>query len=156
MMKIINFFIIIFFILSCNEDYSKKQIDIPSTITNWNINDEPPSIELCDQFDSELKRSTCFQETLLKLVYKNIDISEVIVEKNLNDTLVISLLIDKNGKISYNSSIINSDIKKYIPSIETILIKAIKNLPNILPATKTNIGVPVSSSFDLPLILKTK
>ena len=77
-------------------------------------------------------------------------------EKNLNDTLVISLLIDKNGKISYNSSIINSDIKKYIPSIETILIKAIKNLPNILPATKTNIGVPVSSSFDLPLILKTK
>ena len=65
-------------------------------------------------------------------------------------------MIDKNGKISYNSSIINSDIKKYIPSIETILIKAIKNLPNILPATKTNIGVPVSSSFDLPLILKTK
>ena len=78
MMKIINFFIIIFFILSCNEDYSKKQIEIPSTITNWNINDEPPSIELCDQFDSELKRSTCFQETLLKLVYKNIDISEIL------------------------------------------------------------------------------
>ena len=40
MMKIINFFIIIFFISGCNEDYSKKQIEIPSTITNWNINDD--------------------------------------------------------------------------------------------------------------------
>ena len=48
------------------------------------------------------------------------------------------------------------EIKNQIPLIDSILTKAIKRLPKILPATKTNIGVQVSSSFILPLILKTK
>jgi len=155
-MKIANLFIIIFFILSCNMDSSKKKIEIPSSITNWNVNDEPPSIKLCDQIESELNRNICFQDELTKLIYENIDFSEIVVDKNLNDTLILSILINQKGKISFLKSVTPLEIKNQIPLIDSILTKAIKRLPKILPATKTNIGVQVSSSFILPLILKTK
>jgi len=155
-MKIANLFIIIFFILSCNTEYSKKKVEIPSSITNWNVNDEPPSIKLCDQIESELNRNICFQNELIKLIYENIDFSEIVVERDLNDTLILSILINKKGEISFFKSVIPLQIKNQIPLIDSILNKAIKRLPRILPATKTNIGVQVNSSFELPLILKTK
>ena len=155
-MKIANLFIIIFFILSCNTEYSIKKVEIPSSITNWNVNDEPPSIKLCDQIESELNRNICFQNELIKLIYENIDFSEIVVERDLNDTLIISILINKKGEISFFKSVIPLEIKNQIPLIYSILNKAIKRLHRILPATKTNIGVQVNSSFELPLILKTK
>lgn len=155
-MKLINFFLLLSLVLSCKSDYNLKKIETPTIITNWNINDEPPSIKLCDQLDSQLERNICFQEKLIKLIFDNIDLSEVVVEYNLNDTLILSILIDTKGKISLLRSVIPQKVKTQIPLIDTLLIKAIRKLPNILPATKTNIGVQVSSSFELPLILKTK
>ena len=155
-MKLINFFLLLSLVLSCKSDYNLKKIETPTIITNWNINDEPPSIKLCDQLDSQVERNICFQEKLIKLIFDNIDLSEVVVEYNLNDTLILSILIDTKGKISLLRSVIPQKVKTQIPLIDTLLIKAIRKLPNILPATKTNIGVQVSSSFELPLILKTK
>jgi len=155
-MKLINFFLLLSLVLSCKSDYNLKKIEIPTIITNWNINDEPPSIKLCDQLDLQVERNICFQEKLTKLIFDNIDLSEVVVEYNLNDTLILSILIDTKGKISLLRSVIPQKVKTQIPLIDTLLIKAIRKLPNILPATKTNIGVQVSSSFELPLILKTK
>jgi|TARA_B110000444_G_scaffold124828_1_gene117281 hypothetical protein len=155
-MKIINFFLLIFLILGCNENYNQKKTETSSSIIKWNVNDEPPSIKLCDEIGSEFERDICFKEKLTELIYNNIDFSKIVVENNLNDTLIISILINKGGKISLLKSFIPKKIRNQIPIIDTIILKAINNLPNILPATKTNIGVQVSSSFTLPIILKTK
>ena len=155
-MKIINFFLLIFLILGCKENYNQKKIEISSSIIKWNVNDELPSIKLCDEIVSELERDICFKEKLIRLIYDNIDFSEIVVENNLNDTLIISILINQRGKISLLKSFVPKKIKNHIPIIDTIILKAINDLPNILPATKTNIGVQVSSSFELPIILKTK
>ena len=85
----------------------------------------------------------------------NIDFSQIEVNNSLNDTLKISILIDKDGKISLYDSQINSKVRKQIPLIDSILYNAINNLSNVLPAIKTNIGVEVNSRFELPLIIKT-
>ena len=154
-MKIINLFLLIFLILGCKENYTQKKIEIPPSVIKWNVNDEPPSIKLCDEISSESERNICFQQKLLRLIYDNIDFSEITVEKKLNDTLILSLLIDQNGKISFLNTSISFQIKSQIPLIDTILKKAISELPIILPATKTNIGVQVSSRLELPLILTT-
>jgi len=155
-MKIINFFLLIFLILGCKENYNQKKIEVSSSITKWNVKDEPPSIKLCDEIGSELERDICFKEKLTRLIYDSFDLSEILVENKLNDTLIISILINQRGKISLLKSFIPNKIKNQIPKIDTIILKAINNLPKILPATKTNIGVQVSSSFELPIILKTK
>ena len=155
-MKIINFFLLIFLILGCKENYNQKKIEVSSSITKWNVKDEPPSIKLCDEIGSELERDICFKEKLTRLIYDSFDLSEILVENKLNDTLIISIIINQRGKISLLKSFIPNKIKNQIPKIDTIILKAINNLPKILPATKTNIGVQVSSSFELPIILKTK
>ena len=155
-MKIINFFLLIFLILGCKENYNQKKIEVSSSITKWNVKDEPPSIKLCDEIGSELERDICFKEKLTRLIYDSFDLSEILVENKLNDTLIISILINQRGKISLLKSFIPNKIKNQIPKIDIIIQKAINNLPKILPATKTNIGVQVSSSFELPIILKTK
>ena len=155
-MKIINFFLLIFLIFGCKENYNLKKIEISPSITKWNVKDEPPSIKLCDEIGSELERDICFKKKLTRLIYDSIDFSEILVEKKLNDTLIISILINQRGKISLLKSFIPNKIENQIPKIDTIILKAINNLPKILPATKTNIGVQVSASFELPIILKTK
>lgn len=154
-MKIINFFLIFFLILGCKNDYNQKQIVIPSSITVWNKNDEPPSITSCDQIESESERNICFQQKLTKSIFDNIDFNQIVVNNSLNDTLKISILIDKDGKISLYDSQINLKVRKQIPLIDSILYNAINNLSNVLPAIKTNIGVEVNSRFELPLIIKT-
>ena len=154
-MKLVNIFLLFFFVLGCNNHIVKREIEIPSSSIEWGIKDEPPSISQCDELSTDAQRKTCFQEKLVELIYNNIDFSKIIVEKQLHDTLLVSLLVDKNGKIFYSGLEISLEIKNQLPKIDSILIKAINNLPKILPATKTNIGVQVSTSFNLPLILKT-
>ena len=61
-MKIINFFLLIFLIFGCKENYNLKKIEISPSITKWNVKDEPPSIKLCDEIGSELERDICFKE----------------------------------------------------------------------------------------------
>ena len=149
-MKIINFFLLIFLILGCKENYNQKKIEVSSSITKWNVKDEPPSIKLCDEIGSELERDICFKEKLTRLIYDSFDLSEILVENKLNDTLIISILINQRGKISLLKSFIPNQIKNQIPKIDTIILKAINNLPKILPATKTNIGVRTIKNNELP------
>ena len=153
MMKIIKLFFLIFLILGCN--YNPKNLDIPIPSVNWSENDEPPSIKLCDKISSDTERLICFKNNLIKLISENLDFTKTEVKKHLNDTILVSILIDKSGKVSFLNALSNLKIKEEIPLIDRILNDAINRLPNILPATKTNIGVQVSSKFELPLIIKS-
>ena len=153
MMKIIKFFLFIFLIFGCN--YNTKNIDITIPSVKWSKTDEPPSIKLCDEINDDVKRLNCFKNKITTLISNNLNFSEYRVKNQLNDTLLVSILIEKNGKISLLNTSDNFNIKTEIPLIDTIIRDAISRLPNILPATKTNIGVQVSSRFELPLVLKS-
>ena len=153
MMKIIKIFLLIFLIYGCN--YNAKNLDITIPSVKWSEKDEPPSIKLCDEISSEVGRVSCFKKKLTTLILNNLNFSKIRVNNQLNDTLLVSILIEKNGKISLINTSDNFRIKKEIPLIDTIISDAISRLPNILPATKTNIGVQVSSKFELPLIIKS-
>ncbi|MDA0758410.1 MAG: hypothetical protein O3C01_07080 [Bacteroidetes bacterium] len=153
MMKIIKIFLLIFLIFGCNNNTKSSDITIPSI--KWSKNDEPPSIELCDELNNDLERVSCFKNKLITLISGNLNFSKTRVNKELNDTLFVSILIEKNGKISLLNISDNFNIKMEIPLIDTIISNAISRLPYILPATKTNIGVQVSSKFELPLIIKS-
>ncbi|MGY8946395.1 MAG: hypothetical protein ACKVJS_05005 [Flavobacteriales bacterium] len=152
-MKIIKIFLLIFLIYGCN--YNAKNLDITIPSVKWSEKDEPPSIKLCDEISSEVERVSCFKKKLTTLILNNLNFTKIRVNNQLNDTLLVSILIEKNGKISLINTSDNFKIKKEIPLIDTIISDAISRLPNILPATKTNVGVQVSSKFELPLIIKS-
>lgn len=153
-MKIIKIFLLIFLIFGCN-NYTTKSSDIITPSILWSKTDELPSMKLCDEINSDIQRISCFKNKLITLISANLNFNKIRVNKKLNDTLFVSILIKKNGKISLINISDNLKVKMEIPLIDTIIRNAITKLPLILPATKTNIGIQVSSKFELPLIIKS-
>jgi len=89
------------------------------------------------------------------LIYSNINLDDILVSKKLNDTVFLSLLVDEQGKLSLLSLGNAKNITNEIPNIELIIKNSLNNISSLYPATKTNFGIPVSTKFQLPLILKS-
>ncbi len=155
LMRTYNLILLFFLIFSCNNRYENKKVEVSQSVTIWNEFDEPPSINICDKFKSEIDRINCFETELIGLIYKQLDFTGVKVKTTLDDTIKVSMLIDKTGTVSYLNSKTSVNIEREIPSIDSLLINAISNLPKVFPATKTNVGVQVNSKFELPIIIKT-
>lgn len=143
-------------ISSCQSNLNKVEADNNLEKIAWTSNDEFPSIEQCNELSEPRIVNDCFKNFLSTEILKNLNLSKIIIEKPLNDTVNIELLIDKKGKISISSKLIPENIIQMISNFGSILDNAIDSLPIVLPATKTTLGISVNSKFQLPIILKSK
>ena len=143
-------------ISSCQSNLNKVEADNNIEKITWSSNDEFPSIEQCNELFEPRLVNDCFKNFLSSEILKNLNLSKIIIEKPLNDTINIELLIDKKGKISISVKLIPENTIQMISNFESILDNAIDSLPIVLPATKTTLGVSVNSKFQLPIILKSK
>ena len=69
----------------------------------------------------------------------------------INDELILVLDIDKEGYFSINEIIDSSRIRTALPDLNSIIQAAIDDLPQVLPAVKTNVGIYVSSQLKVPI-----
>ena len=143
-------------ISSCQSNLNKVEADNNIEKITWTSNDEFPSIELCNELSESRLVNDCFKNFLSSEILKNLDLSKITIEKPLNDTVNIELLIDNKGKISISDKVIPENTIQMISNFEIFLDNAIDSLPIVLPATKTTLGVSVNSKFQLPIILKSK
>jgi hypothetical protein len=75
------------------------------------------------------------------------------VTTDLSETLVLDFLVDEKGKIAITSMKMDSLLKVQIPLLATTIMEGIKTLQPIAPAYKR--GIPVKTTFKLPLVIKT-
>ena len=143
-------------ISSCQSNLNKVEADNNIEKITWSSNDEFPSIELCNELSESRLVNDCFKNFLSSEILKNLNLSKITIEKPLNDTVNIELLIDNKGKISISDKVIPENTIQMISNFEIFLDNAIDSLPIVLPATKTTLGVSVNSKFQLPIILKSK
>lgn len=143
-------------ISSCQSNLNKVEADNNIEKITWTSNDEFPSIELCNELSESRLVNDCFKNFLSSEILKNLNLSKITIEKPLNDTVNIELLIDNKGKISISDKVIPENIIQMISNFEIFLDNAIDSLPIVLPATKTTLGISVNSKFQLPIILKSK
>ena len=143
-------------ISSCQSNLNKVEADNNIEKITWTSNDEFPSIELCNELSESRLVNDCFKNFLSSEILKNLNLSKITIEKPLNDTVNIELLIDNKGKISISDKVIPENIIQMISNFEIFLDNAIDSLPIVLPATKTTLGVSVNSKFRLAIILKSK
>ena len=97
----------------------------------------------------------CFESAILSSIHSNLDLSSIVVSSEINDTIFLSLLIDKSGDLSLVDIEKTDNLIPYIPTLELLVRESIQKAPILYPATKTNIGVPVSTKIKLPLIIKS-
>ena len=138
---------IVIMIVSCDSiNMSVPDSEIESA-SSWSINDQPPSFPECENLKNN-QHLDCFR-----------NIIEIEINNFLNDKVfpldsnqyILTLKIDTIGKFS---------LDKLNPSNEldntsvNLIKSAVNNIPNALPAIKTNVGEFVEVTFNLPFKLK--
>ena len=141
---------------SCQSRLDNKLTKTIDDKITWSELDEFPSVKECNDLNGSNLIKECFESFLSNQILEKLDLSHVIIKKPINDTLTISLLINSSGKVMISKKNIPQNIIENIPNFEVLLNNSVDQLPKVLPATKTNLGVSVNSKFDLPIIIKSK
>lgn len=157
-MRIVCFLLILISLTLSSCDYFsfKKPVkkEIPSVDSiDFSKVDEFPIFPECDSIPSIEKQRICFQLEMSKYIYQALDTLDINAKVALNDTLIVKIIVDKNGYTKL-SSIQKSDyFTQKIPKIDSIINASLKNLPKLQPAIKR--GIPVDAEFSLPILIKT-
>ena len=68
----------------------------------WTANDEYPTFEVCNDLVEMKDRLNCFNEYLYEYLSKNLKDNHDVKNQEFNDSIMIKIIVDKNGKISLN------------------------------------------------------
>ena len=74
----------------------------------------------------------------------------------LEESIVLTIKVDKKGAFSLVEAEIPNSVLDALPYLESTLNDAVLNLPEALPATKTNVGVYVDTQFKLPILIRAQ
>ena len=133
--------------LSCDSKYVSVPDSEIESASSWSINDQPPSFPDCENLKNN-QHLDCFRNII------EIEINNFLNNKVFpldSNEYILTLKIDTTGKFSLDK--LNPSNKLDNTSINLIK-SAIENIPNALPAIKTNVGEFVEVSFNLPFKLK--
>ncbi len=155
----ITYFLLILFsftITSCEYFSFKKPVkkSVPKVDSiDYTKVDEFPIFPECDSIPSVEKQRICFQLEMSKYIYLALDTLYISSKVSLNDTLVVKIIVDKNGYTKLASIQNAAYFSQKIPKIDSILNSSLKKLPKLQPAIKR--GIPVDAEFSLPILIKT-
>ena len=137
---------IVIMIVSCDSiNMSVPDSEIESA-SSWSVNDQPPSFPECENLKNN-QHLDCFRNII------EIEINNFLSDKVFpldSNQYILTLKIDTLGKFS---------LDKLNPSNEldntsvNLIKSAVDNIPNALPAIKTNVGEFVEVTFNLPFKL---
>jgi len=74
-----------------------------------------------------------------------------VANQTIEEELFLSLRVDEEGFISLDKVDLSNALRDAIPDLEQILTNAILQLPQAIPAIKSNVGTYVSTEFQLPV-----
>ena len=144
---------VLLFISSCTF-FQKKELPkekVIDTVIDFNSVDIFPLFPLCDSLPSIEKQKICSQIKLSEHIYLSLLSSNIMVTKNVNDTILVKLNVDNFGKVSLIKLQSSDFIQQQIPKLDSLIVAGISNLPKMKPAIKR--GIPVTTEFTLPIIL---
>lgn len=152
--RVFLFFLCGFFLVSCNF-FQKKELSnnvIIDTVIDFNSVDIFPLFPKCDSIPSQEKQKICSQIKLSENIYASLMSVDIITSKKVNDTLLVTLIIDKTGVVSLSNIKSSEFIQQQIPNLNSLIENGIKELPMLKPAIKR--GMPVATEFTLPIVVK--
>ncbi|MDA8762675.1 hypothetical protein N9M92_00435 [Flavobacteriaceae bacterium] len=131
---------------------SSKEIKKAST---WSKKDQAPSFPECESLE-EKGQLDCFQNIISEQLMASIIDTNFVAPYPLDDNIVLTLKVDKKGAFSLLEAEIPNSVLGALPDLESRINDAVTNLPNALPATKTNVGVYVDTQFSLPIQIRAQ
>ena len=131
---------------------SSKEIKKASS---WSKKDQPPSYPECESLDKE-EQLECFQNIVSDRLMTTILDASFVASTPFEESIDLTIKVDKNGAFSLVEAEIPNSVLDALPYLESTLNDAVLNLPDALPATKTNVGVYVDTQFKLPILIRAQ
>ena len=131
-----------------SEDLLKEELKT----FNWNDVDTYPTFDACSSLSGKEESLICFQNNLLDHVNTFLSNQNIVVSEDVNDTIRLKLIIDKQGSLLIEQIDIKPETVTQIPEIDSLINQSLKGIPKIYPAIKR--GQQVTTAFDLPIIVK--
>jgi len=122
-------------------------------LINWKDVDSYPIFKECEGESDKKKTKSCFEMTLSNHLYNSIKSDSIIVSSDLNEEVLIEFVVNEKGNLRVNSIVIDSLLQAELPLLKSYIVESIVSLQPIAPAYKR--GIPVSTSFKLPILIKT-
>ncbi|MCF4100224.1 hypothetical protein L1I30_00960 [Gillisia sp. M10.2A] len=133
---------------------SEEVLDQESRSLNWREVDEYPAFENCKNISELPRAKECFEATVANSIYAYLAKQQPIVTEAIDDTLILYLEIAKNGQPTIDSVSVDTMVTYQLPDLEMWLQQSVDSLPKIYPASKR--GIPVSSVYKMPIIIKAE
>ena len=118
--------------------------------SSWSKKDQVPSYPECESLQKD-EQLECFQNIISERLMMSISDANMVASSPFDESVILILKVDKTGIFSLVEAQIPNSAEEALPYLESTLNEAIDKLPKALPATKTNVGVPVDTQFTLPM-----
>jgi len=157
--RLIIFISIIMVTNSCDFISPKKTTLINTELANSTIDfndvDVYPLFMDCNNCDTSEKQNLCFEVELIRRLQKLTSKTVLDASGKVNDTVLVDILVNNQGKISIVKIHKNEIVAEQIPELDSLLYKSIASLPAaVQPSLKR--GIPVNSMFKLPILVSVK
>ncbi|MCF6308457.1 MAG: hypothetical protein L3J09_10935 [Flavobacteriaceae bacterium] len=151
--------LLIFFGLSSSQFFETEKISSETFLEeeikaiNWKEVDQYPVFQNCENETEKEQQKSCFETTLINHLYQSIQSENTTVSKDINETIIIDFIVNEKGELSISNMKIDSILSNQLPFLEHKIIQGLDSLQPIAPAYKR--GIPVKTTFKLPIIIKT-
>jgi len=133
---------------------TREPIPIVDTIVDFNTVDAFPLFPECSEIPSRKKQQICFQVNMSEYINAGLKKYSWNAWEQVNDTVLLKLMVDKEGKTSMIDVRISEATQQILPKFDSVLKESVNAIPRLKPAIKRDI--PVATSFVLPIVLQIK
>lgn len=121
---------------------------------DWNEVDQYPVFPACSTLMEKRQQKECFENTMGNHIYQSLQKKGFVAHFDINDTLLLNIKVEKDGKISVVELEVDSLLQAYFPNLREVIFKSVDSITIVEPAYKR--GIPVKTQFILPLVLQTQ
>ena len=124
--------------------------------STWSEKDQEPSFSDCDGFDQAIDKKNCFESMISNSIMDYISENPWESSHYIDEEIVLNLHIDKEGYFSLQDIERSKEIADAIPNMDESLEIAVSQIPQAHPAIKTNVGVFVATTLQLPIMISAQ
>lgn len=136
---------------ACDKITVIKKQNIPTldTIVDFSSVDTSPSFSICDSIIEKEPKTNCFRKTIHASITDELQQHSFSLEQPINETILVYIKIDSKGRPLLVQIDASNRVQQQLPSLDSLLHKAVGNLPKLYPAIKR--GIPVETQYQLPI-----
>ncbi len=121
---------------------------------DWNEVDQYPTFSNCESFTEKTDQKVCFETAITSHLYRSISKQNFVASNHLNDTIILKFSVSKKGMLVITDIEIDSILQKDLPRLSQLIFQSIDSIQPVAPAYKR--GIPVQTTFTLPIVLQTQ